>query len=78
MISLLKLGSTIKKGERIRKLSEAKEEGIGLDAYSLFIFAIKSPFTRKKYIGRLIRFLESTGLVQGSVEERCKAFNFNT
>jgi hypothetical protein len=47
MISLLKLGSTIKKGERIRKLSEAKEEGIGLDAYSLFIFAIKSPLQGK-------------------------------
>jgi hypothetical protein len=47
MISLLKLGSTIKKGERIRKLSEAKEEGIGLDAYSLFIFAINSPLQGK-------------------------------
>ncbi len=55
-------------------MSEVKEEGIGLDGYSLFIFAMKSPLTRKKYTGRLIRVLEFTGLVQGTARKRCKAF----
>ena len=45
-----------------------------LDPYAMFIFAMNSPATQKKYTGRLIRFLDFIGLRQGTTSERCKAF----
>jgi hypothetical protein len=43
------------------------------DSYSLFIYAMKSPETRRVYVRRPKRFFEFLGL-QGPIEERCKAF----
>jgi hypothetical protein len=41
--------------------------------YSSFLYAMRSPMTREKYVGRLAKlfdFLE----IKGSMEERCVAF----
>jgi integrase len=43
------------------------------DPYSLFIFAINSPLTKKKYVPRLNRFFQFINL-QGTIQERCKTF----
>jgi hypothetical protein len=51
-----------------------REEQEGLDPYSMFIFAMKSPVTRRKYTGRFARFLDFIGLAQGTIEQRCKNF----
>jgi len=53
---------------------EKQEEQEGLDPYSMFIFAMKSPVTRRKYTGRFVRFLDFIGLAQGTTEQRCKSF----
>lgn len=42
--------------------------------YSLFMFAIKSPMTRRKYQGRLCLFFNYIGIPQGTMEERCNLF----
>src|SRR5437870_10418120 len=52
---------------------EKQEEQV-LDPYSMFMFAMKSPVTRRKYTGRLVRFLDFIGLAQGTIEQRCKNF----
>jgi hypothetical protein len=59
MISLLKLDSNTIKGEKKEVLEEQKglelekvEEA--LDPYAMFIFAMNSPATQKKYTGRII------------------------
>ena len=51
-----------------------REEQEGLDPYSMLIFAMKSPVTRRKYTGRFARFLDFIGLAQGTIEQRCKNF----
>ena len=53
---------------------QPKGQEEGLDAYSLFIFVVKSPLTRKKYTGRLWRFFDFVGLDEGTVQERCNTF----
>jgi hypothetical protein len=73
LISLLKWDSNTIKGEK-RKRLEKQEEHEGLDPYSMFIFAMKSQVTRRKYIGRFARFLDFIGLSQGTIEQRCKSF----
>jgi hypothetical protein len=81
MISLLKLDSNTIKGEKKEVLEEQIEEEQGraeevetLDPYSMFIFAMNSCATQKKYTGRLIRLLDFIGLRQGTTSERCKVF----
>jgi hypothetical protein len=45
------------------------------DAYSLFVYAIKSPMTREKYEGRLRKFFDFIGIMQqGQLDERCNMF----
>jgi len=51
-----------------------KEKEILTDPYSMFVYAIKSPLTRKKYEGRLTKFFEFTGIVGQTLEARCTAF----
>ncbi len=52
----------------IKKLTEYKS-----DSYSLFLFAINSPFTKEKYVPRLNKFFEYINL-RGSIQEKCSTF----
>jgi hypothetical protein len=52
---------------------EEQEEEQSLDAWSLYLYAMKSPVTREKYTGRLSKFLEFTGL-RGTLEEQAREF----
>ena len=44
------------------------------DPYAIFMYAIKSPLTRKKYEGRLAKFFDFMGIAGGTLEGRCAAF----
>ncbi len=44
------------------------------DAYSVFVYAIKSPLTRKKYEGRLTKFFEFTGIHGKTLQDSCALF----
>jgi hypothetical protein len=52
------------------------EEIIQLDSspYLIFIFAIRSPITREKYLQRIGYFFDYIGIEQGTIEERCSIF----
>lgn len=39
--------------------------------YSSFVFAIRSPVTREKYLGRLAYFMSYVGITEGNIEDRC-------
>ena len=39
--------------------------------YESFVFAIKSPVTREKYLGRLAYFMSYVGITEGNIENRC-------
>jgi hypothetical protein len=45
-----------------------------MQSYSIFLFAISSPVTRQKYIGRFTKFLNFIGLTDETIEERCTIF----
>ncbi|MBV9176192.1 MAG: hypothetical protein JO297_04065 [Nitrososphaeraceae archaeon] len=73
--------NTIKRREKNKKLLGRKEiEGEkreqqqeeALDPYSMFVFAMKSQVTRRKYTGRFIKLLDFIGIPQGTIENRCK------
>jgi hypothetical protein len=40
----------------------------------MFLYGMKSPMTRKKYKGRLLKFFDFIGLRQRPMEERAKTF----
>jgi hypothetical protein len=54
--------------QKVKVVEEQKQEQQSLDAWSLYLYAMKSPVTREKYTGRLSKFLEFTGL-RGTLEE---------
>jgi transcription initiation factor TFIIIB Brf1 subunit/transcription initiation factor TFIIB len=43
------------------------------DPWMLFLYALKAPVTKEKYIQRLIKFLDFLGY-QGTKEEKARAF----
>jgi hypothetical protein len=45
-----------------------------MDPWSIFLYGMKAPMTRKKYRGRLAKFFDSIGLTEGTIEDRAKAF----
>lgn len=53
---------------------ELRKEEILRDPYSMFVYAIKSPLTKKKYEGRLSKFFDFTGIAGETLEGRCAAF----
>ena len=55
-------------------LEEVQQQGSSSSPYSLFVFAIKSPLTRRKYQGRLNLFFDYIGLPQETIEKRCDIF----
>jgi len=44
------------------------------NSYDSFIFAIRSPVTREKYLGRLTYFMSYVGITKGNIENRCNIF----
>ena len=51
-----------------------EEEASSMDPWSLFLYGMKAPLTREKYRKRLAKFFDFTGLKEGAIEERAKAF----
>ncbi len=47
---------------------------LGDDIWSLYLYAMKSPMTRQKYIGRLNKFLDFVDLEGATPEEKSKCF----
>jgi hypothetical protein len=44
------------------------------DPYSMFLFAMRSPKTREKCIGRLAAFFDFVEVPSGALAGRCKVF----
>jgi hypothetical protein len=44
------------------------------DSWWLFLFAMKSPMTREKYRGRLVKFFDFVGVEGTSMPERARTF----
>ena len=42
--------------------------------YNSLVFAIRSPVTREKYLGRLGCFFSYVGITEGNIENRCNIF----
>jgi hypothetical protein len=75
LILLLKWDSHEIKGEKGKEVTAQEQEGgVDMDPYSMFIFAMNSHVTQRKYTGRFTRFLDFIGLKQGTVQERCETF----
>jgi hypothetical protein len=53
---------------------DIKEEEALADPYSMFVYAIKSPLTRKKYEGRLAKFFEFADIPGETLGARCIVF----
>ena len=54
---------------------EEQDDGVEVDPYSMFIFAMNSHITQRKYTGRFNRFLDFIAVKQGTVQECCKTFS---
>ena len=50
------------------------EIGLDADPYSTFLFAMRSPKTKEKVIGRLRMFFDFIGLPEDQLEKRCRFF----
>ena len=50
------------------------EIGLDSDPYSTFLFAMRSPKTKEKVVGRLRMFFDFVGIPEESMENRCKVF----
>jgi len=42
--------------------------------YDSFVFAIRSPVTREKYLGRIAYFMSYVDITEGNIENRCNIF----
>jgi hypothetical protein len=69
------VGSNIIKGEKINQmLTESKSEPIlAADPWSLYLYAMRSPATKEKYLMRLGKFLSFLSL-QGTIENKARFF----
>jgi hypothetical protein len=45
-----------------------------MDPWSLFLYGMKAPMTREKYMRRLAKFFDCIGLTEGTMEERARTF----
>jgi hypothetical protein len=52
----------------------ARKEDQTEDPYSLFLFAMRSPKTREKCIGRFRMFFDFINISEGPMENRCLVF----
>jgi hypothetical protein len=53
---------------------ELEQNNKGLDVWSLYLYAMKSPVTRVKYVGRLEKLFDFLKLDGSTVEEKSKIF----
>ena len=53
---------------------KGKNNDQDLDVWSLYLYAMESPVTRQKYIGRPDKFFDFLGLEGTTVEEKGKKF----
>ena len=60
--------------ERCKKLVETRDKEVLVDPYSMFVYAIKSPLTRKKYEGNLTKFFESVDIDGDTINAQCASF----
>ena len=58
--------------------NSAIAQELGDDIWSLYLYAMKSPVTRQKYIGRLNKFFEFLELKGATPEEKSKCFIMKT
>ena len=42
--------------------------------YESFVYAIRSPVTREKYLGRISNFISFVGITEGNIEQRFNIF----
>ena len=52
------------------------EQNMEPDVWNLYLFALKSPQTRLKYQGRMLKFFEFIGIEGNTIQE--KSLNFIT
>jgi integrase len=57
-----------------QETKEVEKQEEEMNPYSIFLFAMNSPVTRQKYIGRFTKFLNFISLTDGTIEERCRIF----
>ena len=70
----MQIGQKTKEFEQIEQTKKILEEE-GSDAYSLFVYAIRSQVTKDYYLRRLRIFFNHINLLPGgSLEERCNLF----
>ena len=50
------------------------ENELEVAPHDSFVFAIRSPVTREKYLGRLAYFMAYVGITEGNIENRCNVF----
>jgi hypothetical protein len=68
------VGSNIIKGEKQQMLIESKSEPqTTTDPWRLYLYAMRSPATKEKYVmrlGKFLRFLE----IQGTLDDKARYF----
>ncbi|HZE77042.1 MAG TPA: hypothetical protein VE089_00675 [Nitrososphaeraceae archaeon] len=63
--------------DRKQEKGEAQEEEEYADPYTIFVYTIRSPYTKESYFRRLRRFFDSIDLFKGqTMEKRCNAFAY--
>ena len=65
--------AAVKEGEQLITFSSSLETATTTDPWILFLYALKAPATRDKYIQRLEKFLDFLGY-KGTKEEKTRAF----
>jgi hypothetical protein len=53
---------------------DTKEKGILTDPYAIFVYAIKSQLTRKKYEARLAKFFYFSNIPGKTLAAQCSSF----
>ncbi len=54
-----------------------QKEEVFIDPYSMFVYAIRSPYTKESYLRRLRRFFDSINFCEGeSMDKRCNMFAY--
>jgi hypothetical protein len=57
---------------------EAKKDQVVEDPYSMFVYAIKSPLTRKKYEGQMAKFFDFIEIGGETLKSHCAAFEMKS
>jgi len=65
--------AAVKEGEQLTTFSSSLETATTTDPWMLFLYALKAPATRDKYIQRLEKFPDFLGY-KGTKEEKARAF----